>query len=120
MRLNIGKLLLPQVLSKRFKVINNYFPQYFQASLTDTSIDTALQVMNDQGLNMICKGCKTIFNTKHVNLYIIKARIQERSFGEVPNGILQNSTIPMRLGDMNDITSLGVRMPNFTISKLFL
>ncbi|CAG2200523.1 unnamed protein product [Mytilus edulis] len=78
------------------------------ASLTDTSIDTALQVMNDQGLNMICKGCKTIFNTKHVNLYIIKARIQESSFSEVPNGILQNSTIPMRLGDMNDITSLGI------------
>ncbi|VDI61169.1 Hypothetical predicted protein [Mytilus galloprovincialis] len=78
------------------------------ASLTDTSIDTALQVMNDQGLNMICKGCKTIFNTKHVNLYIIKARIQEGSFSEVPNSILQNSTIPMRLGDMNDITSLGI------------
>ncbi|XP_071132908.1 polycystin family receptor for egg jelly-like [Mytilus edulis] len=78
------------------------------ASLTDTSIDTALQVMNDQGLNMICKGCKTIFNTKHVNLYIIKARIQESSFSEVPNDILQNSTIPMRLGDMNDITSLGI------------
>lgn len=76
-------------------------------------------MINDQGLNVICKGCKKIFNTKHVNLYIIKARIQERSFSKVPNGILQNLTLPMRLGDTNDITSVGVRMPNFTISKLF-
>ncbi|XP_052067992.1 polycystin family receptor for egg jelly-like isoform X12 [Mytilus californianus] len=87
------------------------------ASLTDTSIDATLQVINDQGLNMICKGCKTTFKTKHVNLYIFKATLQERggrykwdiqAFNEVPNGILQISTIPMRLGDMNDITSLGI------------
>ncbi|XP_063446779.1 polycystin family receptor for egg jelly-like [Mytilus trossulus] len=78
------------------------------ASLADVSIDTALHVINDQGLNMICKGCQTTFNTKHVNLHIFKARRQERSLSEVPNGILQNSTIPVRLGDMNDITSLGI------------
>ncbi|CAC5377684.1 PKD1L2 [Mytilus coruscus] len=85
------------------------------ASLTDTSIDAALQVINDQGLNMICKGCKKTFKTKHVNLYIFKASLQQtggrykrdiQAFNEVPNDILQ--TVPMRLCDWIEITSLGI------------
>ncbi|CAG2248795.1 PKD1L2 [Mytilus edulis] len=85
------------------------------ASLTDSSIETALQVMNDQGLNMTCKGCKKTFKTKHVNLYIFKASLHERgkrykrdiqALNDVPNAILQ--AVPMTQCDWTEINSLGI------------
>ncbi|VDI23342.1 Hypothetical predicted protein [Mytilus galloprovincialis] len=85
------------------------------ASLTDSSIETALQVMNDQGLNMTCKGCKKTFKTKHVNLYIFKASLHERgkrykrdiqALDDVPNAILQ--AVPMTQCDWTEINSLGI------------
>ncbi|VDI23340.1 Hypothetical predicted protein, partial [Mytilus galloprovincialis] len=79
------------------------------ASLTDTSIDTALQVIIDQGLNMTCKGCETTFDTNNVNLYISKTTLQ--ALNDVANGLLQNSTILMSFGfstDSNDTTLFGI------------
>ncbi|CAG2216583.1 unnamed protein product [Mytilus edulis] len=93
------------------KLVNNFAG----ASLTDSSIETALQVMNDQGLNMTCKGCKKTFKTKHVNLYIFKASLHERgkrykrdiqALNDVPNAILQ--AVPMTQCDWTEINSLGI------------
>lgn len=84
----------------------------FQASVTTTAIDQALQILIDQGLNLTCKGCDTTYNDTNVALYLSKSTLKD--LDAAANALLTDSSIIMNFAmstDSNDTTLFGVRFP---------
>jgi len=90
----------------------------FQASITTTAIDLALQILIDQGLNLTCKGCDTTYNDTNVALYLSKSTLKD--LDAAANALITYFSILTNFAmstDSNDTTLFGVSFrPNLFIN----